>query len=191
MGKTLKLLWVATAFVSLALIASACIAAGQPAAPASSVEPTYYITRFVTQIIATQPTYTPYPTLTPSPWPTPTLKWDPFAAPIYFPDTGCAASRLQKGGMAFVAQTDAAITRLFSSPEIADNPGMRPLVTGEKLYIFDDENSPWCENKMLIWLAYALSDQKQGFVVEGDGKTYWLLPMSPAEPTPKVKKINP
>lgn len=184
MKKSSKILWVATALLGVTLFISACVVSGQPPAPASPANPTYFITQYVTQVVATAPTSTPDPTVTPSPWPTPTLEWDPFAVPIYFPDTGCAGSRLQKGGMAFVAQTNASITRIFSHPVVEDNPGMRDLVAGEILYIMD---GTWCENRMLIWQIYAMSDGKQGYVVEGDGNQYWLLPMSPSEPTPKIK----
>lgn len=184
MAKTPKILLIVVLLFGLALFASACVASGQPPAPASQANPTYFITQYVTQVVATAPTSTPDPTLTPSPWPTPTLEWDPFSAPVHYPLTGCAGSRIQKGGMAFVAQTNAAITKIFSSPSPEDNPGMRPLLVGEILYIMD---GAWCENKMLIWQVYAMSDKKIGFVVEGDGMTYYLLPMSPSEPTPKIK----
>jgi hypothetical protein len=188
MVKIPKSLQIAVLLVCLALLVSACVASSQPPAPASQANPTYYITQYVTQVVATAPTSTPDPTLTPTPWPTPTLEFDPFSVPVHYPLTGCAGSRILKGGMAFVAQTNAAITKIFSSPSPEDNPGMRPLVVGEILYIMD---GAWCENKMLIWQVYALSDSLVGFVVEGDGVNYYLLPMSPKEPTPKVKPSNP
>lgn len=184
MLKTPKFLQIAVLLLGIALFASACVASSQPPAPASQANPTYYITQYVTQVVATAPTSTPDPTLTPSPWPTPTLEWDPFSAPVQYPLAGCAGSRVRKGGMAFVAQTNAAITKIFSSPSPEDNPGMRPLVAGEILYVMD---GAWCENKMLIWFVYAMSDGMRGFVVEGDGINYYLLPMSPKEPTPKVR----
>jgi hypothetical protein len=176
--------WGGLVLLSLAMLASACVVSGPSPAPSSQAGPTYFLTQFVTQVVATAPTPTPEPTLTKTPWPTPTLEWDPYSAPVSYPLTGCTGSRLHLGGMAFVAITDA-VARLYfpySPPTIEDNPGIRSLQVGEIMHI---TGGPWCENKLLIWQVYMLSDKKEGLVVEGDGNTYWILPMSPKEPTPR------
>lgn len=163
----------------LALSTAACIVAGPPAQPSPAYQ-TPQVTRIVTQIVIPAPTYTQPPTPTKTPYPTPTLEWDPFSAPIYFPNVGCAASRLQLGGMAFVALTDAN-TRLYYDKEPFEDPGIRKLDYGEKMQIID---GPWCFERNLVWKVYMVADKRVGHVIEGDGKVYWILPLSPAEPTP-------
>ena len=181
-----KLISVSLGFLYLALFVSACVVSGGPPAPSTQAGPTYFLTQYVTQIVATAPTSTLQPTSTSTPWPTPTLEWDPFAAPVTFPRVGCAGSRLSVGAMAFVAWVDAR-TRLYSTADTLDDPGMRNLVVGEKLQVIDGPSCAYVNNnRQLMWKVYMLADKLTGFAMEGDGNTYWILPLSPKEPTPNI-----
>lgn len=152
-----------------------------PPTAEANLEPTIWITQVVTQIVATAPSPTPTQIPTPTPWPTATLEWDPFSQPFYYPLSGCAASRLKKGEMAFVGSL-AGNPRISLSDQVFADPGIRNLVMGEYLHIV---SNPVCERQTLIWQARAVSDNTVGYVKEGDGVTYWLFPASPAIPTPK------
>jgi hypothetical protein len=147
----------------------------------STLEPTIWITQVVTQIVATAPSPTPTQIPTSTQLPTATLEWDPFSAPLYYPVTDCAASRLKKGDMAFVGNL-AGDPRISLTDQVFADPGIRNLVMGEYLQI---TSNPVCEQDTLIWEARAISDDTVGFVKEGDGDTYWLFPASPAIPTPR------
>ncbi len=178
-----RLIQIFLLLIGFGFFAAACVGGGAPP-PANQAAPTYFVTQYVTQIVATVPTSTPEPEPTSTPWPTPTLEWDPFAVPVSFPLVGCPGSRLQVGGMAFVAMTDS-VAYLYSTYDTDDDPGMRKLVNGEKMYIMD---GAWCSTqRKVMWQVYMLSDQRIGFVAEGDGNIYWLLPLSPKEPTPRVR----
>jgi hypothetical protein len=50
------------------------------------------------------------------------------------------------------------------------------LVAGEELSVID---GPVCERGALVWKVVA-SDGQTGFVAEGDGNTYWLMPLGEA-----------
>jgi hypothetical protein len=170
--------------LSLVLFSAACTGSGETATAAvQTAEPTVWLTTFVTQIVATVPS--PTPTLIPTPTIPPTIPpaWDPWALPIYFPIIDCVASRLHKGDMAFVAGIGQH-SRLFATKQIFDDPGRRELQMGETLQIIGGAS---CSGGWLVWEAYMVADRKRGFVVEGNGDVYWLLPLSPTVPTPKKK----
>lgn len=170
--KFLKGLWLSLVF-SLAL--TAC---GSPA-PTSPVEPqiTVIVNQVVTQVVATAlPTAIP-PTSPPgTPEPTATVKslWDPFGIPIYYPLMGCVASRLHVGDTAIVA-TVSGIMGLYQSRDLPFAPLERQVVVGEIWYI---ANGPHCADNSLIWGVVNLEKQA-GFIPEGNGETYWLLPAPP------------
>jgi hypothetical protein len=54
--------WGGLVLLSLAMLASACVVSGPSPAPSSQAGPTYFLTQFVTQVVATAPTPTPEPT---------------------------------------------------------------------------------------------------------------------------------
>lgn len=165
------------ALLSLGLLISACVgtAVQTPQEP-QAVSPTILITRLVTQIVAT-------PTVTPTPGPTPVVKdtvtvlvsdWDPFAVKIYYPIGGCVASRLYEDDIAFVADGGGLIG-LHMSKDIGDSPIFRYLVAGELLQI---RKGPWCTRGAIVWQV-GTPEGEVGYVPEGDGENYWLLPMPP------------
>jgi len=161
--------------LSLFLFIPACLSvAPQSTQAVQVVYPTVFITQYVTQVVAT-------PTITPTPLPTtesdemPTVLdvgWDPFAAPIYYPIVGCVASRLHLDDVAFVANEG---IDLHVSKDIDYAPVNRVLQPGEMV---DIAKGPWCISDFLIWKV-TTSDGSQGFVAEGNGETYSLLPMPP------------
>ncbi len=159
-------------------------AAPLPPTAEFSPVPTIWITQIVTQIVATAPSPTPTQISTSTQFPTATLVWDPFSAPLYYPLSNCAASRLNKGDMAFVGSL-AGEPRISLTDQVFADPGIRNLLMGEYLHI---TSNPVCEQNTVIWEVRAVSDDTVGFVKEGDGETYWLFPASPAIATPKRLK---
>lgn len=162
---------------SLSLVISACVgSASQPAQEVQVVYPTVLVTQIVQQIVAT-------PTATSLPAPTEAVRvvapaastgWDPFAVPIYYPIRGCFASRLHVGDVAFVANGAGAMG-IHQTQDIGYSPIWRHLDPGELMDVID---GPWCDRGALTWKV-ATADGYIGYVPEGDGNVYWLLPMSP------------
>ncbi len=163
--------------LSFGLLISACVgSAVQSTQEPQVVNPTVLITRLVTQIVAT-------PTITPTSGPTQpaavvapisTGGWDPFSVKIYYPIGGCVASRLYEDDIAFVANGGGLIG-LHMSKDIGDSPQFRYLVNGEMLEI---RKGPWCTRGALVWQV-GTPEGEIGYVPEGNGETYWLLPMPP------------
>jgi hypothetical protein len=148
----------------------------QPDQGAQVIYPTVVVKKIITQIVAT-------PTVTPEPPPeqkeyvavsASTDNWDPFSAPIYYPIQGCAASRLHEGDVAFVANGGGTIGVHYSK-DVGYAPIWRTLAAGE---LIDILKGPWCAEGNLVWKV-ATADSYVGFVAEGNGTTYWLLPMPP------------
>ena len=52
-------------------------------------------------------------------------------------------------------------------------PVDRKLTPGELLYITEDVT---CNRNGLVWGVVADSDLTKGFVLEGNGESYWILP---------------
>jgi hypothetical protein len=163
--------------LGIALLVSACVSAAPESdqQPPGS-QPRIVITQLITQIVAT-------PTITPTPEPTEVPKvvlpmsisgWDPFSVPIYYPLQGCVASRLHEGDVAFVAN-GAGTLGIHYSKDTRESPIFRRLESGEAIDIL---KGPWCDSGFVIWKV-ASADGYIGFVPEGDGSVYWLLPMSP------------
>jgi len=162
---------------SLMITLSACVGT-IPQSPQQPqvIYPTVVITQVVTQVVATPTTA---PTVVPKPVvqaaaPVSTGGWDPFSVPIYYPLPGCVASRLHEGDVAFVADSTGELG-IHYSKDIGYSPVFRNLASGE---LVDIVKGPWCARGSLIWKA-ATSDGYVGFIAEGDGSYYWLLPMSP------------
>ncbi len=170
--------WLVSLVIILALGLSAC--GGFNTAQPQMVYPTVVIVQYVTQVVAT---VTPAPPVTPEP-PQPAAddpgqtvfinngSYNPYTAPIYYPLLGCkVASRLHVGDVAFVAN-NAVISALHMSQEVGTSPIKRKLVSGELLNIID---GPYCQRDALVW-EVSDSENEKGFVAEGDGNSYWLLP---------------
>jgi hypothetical protein len=157
------------------LIASCSQATAVITEQATDVTQTPAITVFVTQVVATPlpATATRPPTATPLPVPTQFDPNDPINAEIYYPLPGCSASRLHVDDLAFVAATGDKV-RLHISQDILYDPGMRPLERDEVLLI---TRGPFCNEGWLIWEVLVQETEEVGFVPEGDGNQYWLLPL--------------
>jgi hypothetical protein len=179
--------------LSLFLFVPACLSvAPQATQSVQVVYPTIVITQYVTQVVAT-------PTITPIPPPTSAVKqapstvntgWDPFTVQIYYPLVGCVASRLHEGDVAFVANAG---VDLYNTKDTGYSPTYRKLLPGEMV---DITKGPWCTNGALVWKV-GTADGLAGFVPEGDGNTYWLLPMPPGtdnvvgkSPTDLLNSLN-
>lgn len=168
-----------TVLLGLGGTLTACVTTtAQPVENEANVQPVVLITQVVTQIVAT-------PTITPVPPPTSAAAhttvpassggYDPFSAPIYYPIQGCFASRLHVGDVAFVANGTGVIG-IHQTRDIGYAPMWRYLEAGE---LMDIIKGPWCDRGALVWKV-ATHDGYIGFVPEGDGNTYWLLPMPPS-----------
>lgn len=167
------------ALLVFSLISSACVATtAQSATEEKSVQPVVLITQMVTQIVAT-PTITPVPPSVSEPVqvaaPVSSGGYDPFSVPIYYPIRGCYASRLHVGDVAFVAN-GAGVIGIHQTHDIGYSPIWRHLDPGELMDIVD---GPWCDRGALTWQV-ATREGYIGYVPEGDGNTYWLLPMAPS-----------
>jgi hypothetical protein len=165
--------------LSLALLVSACAQTMSSSDQGQQVVyPTVLVKQFVTQVVAT-PTVAPTP-IPEEPVPAVVAKpaangeWDPYSAPIYYPIPGCVASRLHKGDVAFVAN-GAGTMSIFQTKDIGFAPIYRHLNAGE---LMDIIQGPWCDRGAVTW-KIASADGYVGFVPEGDGSVYWLLPMPP------------
>ncbi|MFM8319282.1 MAG: hypothetical protein ACKOC5_00075 [Chloroflexota bacterium] len=175
------------ALVLLALAVSSGCAAQQP----QVVYPTVVIVQYVTQVVATVtaspvlPTSTPTPAATSTPSPFRLANgFDPFSVQITYPLTNCpVGSRLAVGEQAFVA-SGAGTIGLSMSTDIGPAPLYRKLDAGEILYIV---GGPFCKDNGLVWQVIA-SDGKWGYVPEGNGSIYWLLPFGEVNPTGLPKK---
>ena len=143
----------------------------EPTAPA-----TVAITQVVTEVITATPlppSATPEPSPTPSPTLAPTATWDPLSAPIYYPLDDCAASRLSVGDKAFVSY----------GGEVGIRYGQDlhydfVAVTANMGDVLDITAGPYCSWGWIIWMVQT-SDGFVGFAPEGNGETYWLLPVGP------------
>ena len=143
------------------------------------ISPTVLVTVFVTPVTATPMPVTPQPTPIP-PQPTAPPVVDPNApwnAPVYFPGPGCGASRLHIEDRAFVAATGH-LAKIYLSKNLVYDPGVRDLVPGEEMTILA---GPYCDEDWVIWLVKMDVDEIKGWVPEGDGETYYLLPSTTQE----------
>ena len=155
---------------SLILVVSGCV----PAPAQTPVDPTVIIVQYVTQVVATVTPQPPAgPTAVPPTKPAPAASgFDPYSVKPYYPISGCVASRLHPGDVAFVA-TGGEQMGIHYSRDVGFSPIARSLVPGELLYIIDNAT---CNRNGLVWEVLADSDNTHGFVIEGDGETYWVMP---------------
>lgn len=157
----------------LMLALAGCAGAATPAQPV--INPTIVIVQYVTQVVATitpaPPVATPVPATQKPPAST---GFDPYSVQPYFPLKGCAvASRLSVGDMAYVAIGQEQFG-IHYSRDVGFSPIARKLVPGEILYIIDNAT---CNRNGLVWKVLADSDDTIGFVLEGNGEVYWLMPL--------------
>ena len=166
--------------MSLVLLSTGCSnASNSEDGGEKIVSPTVFVTVFVTPITATPPPVTPLPTPIPT-QPPPQPVDDPNApwnVPIYFPGPGCSASRLHVEDRAFVAATGD-FARVYNSTNIPYDPGVRDLVPGEEMRIIA---GPKCDNDWVFWMVKMDNDELKGWVPEGNGETYFLLPLVSSE----------
>ncbi len=168
----------------IVMIATSACAGDAQDAEKPTLEPIVYVTQYITQVVATSPpaTLTPIPTFTKAPAaPSSSTGWDPLSQPIYYPLTGCYASRLYVGNTAFVANISG-VAGFYLGKDIFFDPLIRKPTPGEIVEIID---GPWCHRNVLVWKVYSEGDGKTAFMPEGDGKEYWLLPQTPYTATPK------
>jgi hypothetical protein len=159
-------------WISMLLALSAC--AGTPATAQPPANPTVIIVQYVTQVVAT---VTPAPPSPPTTAPTPKFVapsgFDPYSVDPYYPINGCqVASRLHVGDVAFVA-SGANTSNLHVSRNVGFAPVERKLTPGELLYITEEVT---CNHNGLVWGVVADSDLVKGFVLEGNGESYYILP---------------
>lgn len=164
--------WVILAGLMMLAIAGC---AGAQATAQPPVNPTVIIVQYVTQVVAT---VTPAPPAAPTAIP-PTKAapaasgFDPYSVQPYFPIKGCpVASRLSVGDIAYVAIGQEQFG-IHHSRDVGFSPIARKLVPGELLYIVDN---PTCNRNGLVWKVLADADDEIGFVLEGNGEIYWLMP---------------
>lgn len=151
---------------------TACQAAPQP-----TIEETkpveIVITAVVTEVITPTPvpvTPTLPPTATPEPSPTPT--WDPLSAPIYYPLQDCVASRLHVGDKAMVTYGGGPNGIRYGMDVHFDT-----VVTyAQEGQVLDITGGPWCSHGWIVWMVRT-ADGFVGYTPEGDGNSYWLLPV--------------
>jgi hypothetical protein len=69
----------------------------------------------------------------------------------------------------------AGVLGIHQTKDIGYAPIWRHLEAGEAM---DIVKGPWCDQGSIIWKV-ATADGYVGFVPEGNGQIYWLLPMPP------------
>lgn len=158
-----------------ALILALAGCASAPDTSAVSINPTIIIVQYVTQVVATvtpaPPVSTPVP---PTPKAAASTGFDPYSVQPYFPLKGCAvASRLAVGDVAYVAIGQEQFG-IHYSKDVGFSPIARKLVPGETLFILE---GPSCNRNGLVWKVLADADNTIGFVLEGNGEVYWLMPL--------------
>jgi hypothetical protein len=155
----------------LILILSGCAAAATPPPPAN---PTVIVVQYVTQVVATVTPAPPMPTATkPAQSAVAPGGFDPYSVKPYYPVYDCpVASRLHVGDVAFVA-TGSNSPSMHISRNVGFAPVVRKLNPGELLYVTEEAT---CNGNGLVWGVVADSDLEKGFVLEGNGENYWILP---------------
>jgi hypothetical protein len=183
--KDKKRLAVLSAMLSMVLLFTACSGAESPA-EVQVVYPTIYVTQYVTQVVATVPASslssnqaaveTPVPTVVQPQ----AVSWDPFSVEIYYPKLGCSASRLHIGDRAFIAYSEGLIG-LYRYKNMSFEPELRHLASGTEVEIID---GPFCDEKIISWKVRTPDKETVGYYPEGDGNSYWMLPLAPSSWTP-------
>lgn len=121
------------------------------------------------------PTATPRPSLTPSPSVTPsnTPSPTPYLGATWYPCLGLYPSRLRVGDRAMVSLSPPLPNRLRREASKGAEV-IALLQPGEKVEIL---GGPACASQMIWWQVRSLASGLSGWTAEGDGKTYWLVPL--------------
>ncbi len=138
-----------------------------------ATQPIAVITAIITEVITPTPapvTPTSPPTATPEPTLTPT--WDPLSAPIYYPLKDCVASRLHVGDQAMVTYGGGP-NGIRYGPDVHYDTVIAYAQEGQVVEI---TAGPWCSHGWIVWMVRT-ADGLVGFTPEGDGNSYWLLPV--------------
>jgi hypothetical protein len=158
------------------LTASGCAGTGQNPA-AQNLNPTVVVVQYVTQVVATVTPAPPTPTrppATPEPVTVVNTGFDPYRVEVYYPLMGCpVASRIRVGDRVTVANNRGGTLGLHMSANVGYAPIFRSLGGGEILNVVD---GPFCRTESLVWEVIDGEGEK-GFVSEGNGEVYWLLPI--------------
>jgi hypothetical protein len=185
--KDKKKLAILSAILSTAFLISACAGTTSPS-EVRVVYPTVYVTQYVTQVVATAPA-TSVPVSQPkveTPAPTEAqlepVEWDPFSVEIYYPKLGCSASRLHVGDRAFIVSSGGLIG-LYRYKSLSFEPNLRHPAAGTEVEIID---GPFCDEMIIYWKVRTPDKELVGYYPEGDGNTYWLLPLAPSDWTPNA-----
>jgi hypothetical protein len=175
---TLKRQFLLALLAGVILVASGC--AGYNPAGAQNPNPTVVIVQYVTQVVATvtpaPPTATPLPRVVEEEPAQPVTYngFDPYSVEVYYPIMGCqVASRIHIGDRVAVANNRNGTLGLHMTANIGDAPIFRSLTNGELL---DVVQGPYCQLNSLVW-GVVDADDRIGFVAEGNGDSYWLLPV--------------
>lgn len=158
----------------LLVVSAACQAAPQQAMEATT-SPELVITAIITEVITATPvpvTPTLPPTATPEP--TPTATWDPLSAPIYYPLKDCVASRLHVGDLAMVTYGGGPNGIRYGADIHYDTV----LTYAAEGQILEVTAGPWCSHGWIVWMVRT-TDGIVGYTPEGDGNSYWLIPVKP------------
>lgn len=186
-GQTKKSLAMLLAIGLILMGLPGCAPAGTEAGAPQNLNPTVVIVQYVTQVVATitpaPPTATPLP---PTAQPA-RIGYDPYSVAIYFPLTGCQiASRLHVADRAVVGDTRNGTLALHMSANIGSAPIFRKLEPGEVLEVI---GGPFCRDGVLVW-EVMIGEEERGFVAEGDGNYYWLLPTGEEVDGDLIKEAN-
>lgn len=169
--------WLTGILAGILFFVNACSPSSSEVEETAVANKTVFVTQIVTQIIATPLPTEPLPPPTQF-IPTPTHTSPPaIPGEIYYPLPGCVASRLHVGDIAYVASL-AGNTGMHIDKDVQYSPTMYMPELGEQLEVKD---GPWCwEGKMIIWLFRTIrsnkDDEIEGYMAEGDGEYYWILP---------------
>lgn len=165
-----------TGLTILIFFIAACSGSPQAAVGTEPVGyPTVYVTQFITPVVATSLPGTPTPAPTATPGVSSSTAWDPFSVPVYYPLIGCSASRLHVEDRAFVASAGGRIG-IYTRKNLAFEPTLYIPPAGTELIIID---GPYCNASVIFWQVMTPDEEIQGYMPEGDGNTYWLLPLPP------------
>ncbi len=170
--------WIAILLASILLFTNACTAASSEGTDTEEVQKTIFVTQIVTLIVATPLPTEPLPPPTQF-IPTPTRTSPPtIPGDIYYPIPGCVASRLHIGDIAYVVSLSGN-TGMHIDKDVQYSPTLYMPELGEQLEV---KKGPWCwEGKMIIWLFRTIrsnkDDEIEGYMAEGDGEYYWILPV--------------
>ena len=159
--------------LALLMLSPACIRIEAPTQQVAT-PPVVVITQVVTEMIPPTPipvTPTAEPSATQLP-PTLTPTWDPLSAPIYYPLADCVASRLHVGDKAMVSFVGGP-NGIRYGRDLAESTVDAYAQPGDILLV---QGGPWCSRGWIVWLVKT-ADGFEGYTPEGDGNTYWLLPV--------------